>query len=352
MEPQSPTAFGIIPQDLNQQNPNSSSPNFLKWTLLVLLAVAIIAFGLFFLGNIKVKKQLTGFEVASKTSLFLDKTLQSDGSFLSGFICDDSLPDKCARVADVAEHSGQAILAYYFLGKTTGNLAFKEKADRAMSFALEKCKSDPRFCELNYFALMQYYRDTREDRYLSEGMLPVAPRFLTLSDEEVVLEQVGTKFAGLFDVTGETRYKDRLLQVADSELLRGEENAGRADYNMQLIWSVYLPAYRLTNDSKYLDAIEIFFNNLDATQFAQPYSMSKAASVWLDLWEATGNKIYKAKAHDIMQKMLTELWDSPYHPMFTADYGFIDTSEFSKYMIFNGGIIQQFLKLGNEKFDI
>lgn len=328
---------------------------------ILLAAIAIVAIGGYVFFRLS-SPRITGLEVALKTASFLDKTLQPDGSFTSGFICGDSIPGKCEPANDTPVHTGQAILAYYFLAEATDDQSFMVKADKAMNFVLDRCESDLEFCEWNYFSITQYYEDTQEDKYL-QAMLRPAEKFLSMLNEEAVLSQVGTKLAGLFNATGDVRYKNRLLEIADLELLTQANNTGRADYNMQLAWSVYLPAYQISNDQKYLAVAEEFFGNLKAVEnldkFDQAYSMSKAASVLLDLEEVTGKEIYRLQAHTIMQEVLLQFWDTSENPKFTGDYGFVDSSDTrlepgqsTKYMLFSGGIMQQFIKLKSEKFKL
>lgn len=347
------------PQISTSTEPSRQHKRFtIVLAIIALVLILIIAqlflpkFSLFGIGG----ERITGLEIAEKAITFIDKTYQEDGSFISGFACDDSFEEKCKMVVDLPEHTGQGIGAYYGLAKATGNPVYKEKADKAINTVMEKCKTNLQFCELNYFPFYQYYKDTNDQKYLDAGMLPVAQGILLKSDQDTIVTQAGIKLEWLYEITGEDKYKNKLLEVADNNIKSLTESPNATDYNMQLVWSVFIPAYKATRDQKYLDFINDFVAKLDIEKnpdfFIQPYSMTKASNVLLDLYDATGDVQYKNRAHAIMQKVLTDLWDSPEHTLFTGDYGFINTSESSKFMIFNGGIINQFMRLKDEKFEI
>lgn len=325
----------------------------------VLMGISILATVVAILGYVFFREsKITGLEVAFKTSSFLDKTFRSDGSWVSGYSCDKSLLDQCILSTAEQTHTGQGILAYYFLAQAASNQAFKEKADSAINYVIERCNLDGRVCEWNYFPLAQYYQDTKDQKYLTRGLLIPAEAFLTRTDEGTVLGNLGMKLATLYGVTGDIRFRDRLLEVADLELKR--RLGDQPHYDTQVVWSVYLPAYRITGDRKYLVAAEEFFDGLDLPNNLillknDATSVIKAIEVLLDLDGLSLKKgIYKSQAKTVLQELLLQLWDTPKNTKFNGDYGFINNmtgnEKSDKPMLFNGWIMQLYLKLGNETF--
>ncbi|HEV8601133.1 MAG TPA: hypothetical protein VGQ87_00860 [Patescibacteria group bacterium] len=337
----------------------SSGSNF----IVVILAVIIAVLGYFFLKSgpktVPPPPQISGLEIASKTIGFLNKTLQPDGSFLYGYSCDKSIAAKCVLSPNKPPHSGQGILAYYFLAKATGDQSLRNKADLSINYMLNQCAIDVQFCEWNYFPIYEYYKDTGEQKYL-EGMKKPAEGFLIMADKDVIANNVGLKLGWLFDATKDVRYKNRLLAIADAELKKFPGDSKQFLYPIQVAWSIFLPSYNITKDQKYLSAMEKFFDDLNVPDNLQKFkdatSVAKAADVLFSLSAISDRgKIYKAQAHKVLQELLFQLWDTPQNLKFDGDYGFIDNladaDKADKSMLFNGGLLQAYLRFGTGKFE-
>lgn len=370
MEPQAPGSQNNIgSQNLNNQDlgPQISEPRRMNKPLLFILPILIavaVGFG-YFIFRDKPRPQITGLEVASKTASFLDKTLQPDGSMLGGYSCDSSTADKCLPMALSADqpHYGQAIFSYFLLAEATGDQSHRAKADKAINYVLDRCDTNVLMCEWNFFPLAQYYEKTGEDKYLTRGMLRPAEKFLTMPSYDAIIANVGHKLASLYIATQDERYKNRLVEIADAELEKPIENNNLA---FQVIWSIYLPAYKISRDAKYLKASEAFFNNYNMAErirleeFKNPASIAyliKAADGLLGLAELSeSRKTYRAQAQAVLQAVLNKLWDAPQNPKFTGDYGFLDVDisvdeKIHKSTLFNGWLIKLFVLMSDEKFE-
>ena len=327
--------------------------------LVILAVIVVIAFGYFFYSASAGK--ITGLEVALKMTTFIDKTFQPDGSILGGYWCDKSLFDKCRplSLSPQEPHVGQAIYSYFILSKISGDESYRRKADRAINYVLDGCDTNIKMCEWNFFPLTKYYQETGDRKYLVRGMLRPAESFLVMSDEDVVDDNVGHKLAALFTVTNDPRYKDRLLQIADKEIIG--YNVKDPSRNIQLAWSIYVPSYSITKDKRYLVAAENVFDNLDvAAHFKANWSASavKAADVLLSLADISEKGArYKKQARNLLQLIIDERWDTPENVKFTGDYGFVDAfaadnKPASKAALFNGWLMKSFVLIGDEKFKL
>lgn len=354
------------PQNIQPQSPQNLAPPIseprrmnkpLLFIVFILIAVAI-GFGYFIFKDTP-RPQITGLEVASSTSLFLDKTLEADGGMAGGFSCPASA-DKCHKygVSQDQPHLGQAIYAYYLLAQATGDESYRTKADRAMNFVLDKCQTNVEMCTWNFFPLARYYLDTKEEKYL-RGMLVPSEQFLAMSDKNVIAQNVGHKLASLYQATGDERYKTRLLAVADA--IPFEEQDIYPISFVQEVWSVYLPAYAITNDEKYLNASERYFDHFywqeNITGFPFTDLINKSIDSLLTLSEISSRgAIYKGYAHDLLQKTMDEYWDTPENLIESGDYGFFDVQDdprakFKK-TLSNGWLMKSYIRIGDEKFNL
>lgn len=360
------------PSDTQSQPVESSKskmPIFSSLLFLVIIAVA----GYFFL---IAKPKISGLEVAEKTASFLSKTFLPDGRMLGGFKCDPSEVEKCTpyEVSPVQPHVGQAIYSFFNLAEVTGNQWYREKSDKAINSVLDRCDKDKKICEWNYFPLAHYYEKTKEEKYLTRGMLPPSEQFLTMPTYDAIIGNVGHKLASLYNATGDIRFKNRLIEIADEEIAKG--NSTDPFVSMSAVWSVYLPLYKITNNLKYLIAAEDFFDtheimretnfepfkNLGITQVSL-----KGVDGLLGLAEISKKKeAYRAQAHTVLQEAIYKLWDTPEALKFDGDYGFLDTplpddlstiSEANdnrphKSTLLNGWMTKLFTLMKDDKFEL
>jgi len=334
-----------------------------KQSVFIIIIVATVLGYMFFKGTFSSPK-ITGMEVALKTATFLDKTIQSDGSFLFGYFCSSSVecfpvhPDFIQNSKLDYFKSDQIINSYLFLEELTGKKSYKDKADKAIQYVLDKCKENKEFCELNFSSIAQYYKTTGNDKYLS-AMLLLANDFL--SKDTLSLEETGRNLAFLFEATQEEKYKNRLLEITNEEM--SNPKGSSLDYKISAAWSLYLPAYEVSEDERYLTAIKGTLDDFTVTKnlrvFRDVTNTARLVDILLSL-PVTESKdsIYRMQARDILQELLKYTWDTPENKKFNADYGFINNLELSegkqtsKTALFNGWLARLFALMQDEVFKI
>ncbi len=347
-------------QNLESPKTKKSFSPFSSAIILVLVVVVAVSGYVFFRSD-----RITGLEVALRTATFLDKAFQPDGKLFGGFECEKSASgSECPPIPVLAEHphTGQAIFGYFLLAEASGDPSYREKADKAINYVLDACETNLTMCEWNFFPLTQYYQVTKEEKYLTRGMLPPAEKFLAMSDYDTIITNTGHKLAALYTATKDERFLKRIVGIADAELQKPIESN---NLMFQIIWSVYLPVYKITGDPKYLLASREFFDNNDVAkrikreEFKDVASIAylvKAADALLSLAELGEKRdIYRAQAQSILQVVLNKLWDTPENPKFTGDYGFIEDTlnenKSTKETLFNGWLIKVFVLMKDAKFD-
>jgi hypothetical protein len=352
----------IVPPAVPPQSPKkrSSLPLMLGLLLVILAILALWYFGTQPPEPIKI----TGLQAAQKTALFLDTTIQADGGMIGGFECDEDEQDKCApfSLSAVQPHVGQAIFSYFLLEEATGDQTYRAKADRAINYVLDACDTDVRMCEWNFFPLAQYYEKTGEDKYLTRGMLRPAATFLAMPEGDVIKNNVGHKLASLYKATNDTKYRDKLVSVADFAIKEIESSPKDFPYMAQVAWSVFVPAYDITSDQKYLEVALNFFDNFNVIKRIDGFKNQeatvpaiKAADVLVSLSKIAPNgDKYRQQAHQITQEILKYLWDTPQDFKFDGDYGFVDDlstpGEANKLTINNGWIMKILVLLKDDVF--
>ncbi len=355
------------PQVLNVPNVSSdfNAPKSNKKplaSLILLIIVAILGWVVYVLFFSSPK--ITGLEVAVKISSFLDETLEVDGGMTSGMFCNKNTKvcsDIKTQTSD-QPHLGQAIYSYYLLGRITEDSSYREKADKTMDFVIKKCASESvAMCAWNFFPLARYYFDTKENKYLIAMETP-AELFLKLSDEDLILQNTGHKLASLYKATEREEYKTRLLSVANQELSSWPPNPNSPQgRSIQVVWSVFLPAYDITKDEKYLNASKEFFDNFklneNFSKFLYLDPVVKGVDALITLNEITEKASYKKDAQRSLQELLNKYWDNPENLKATGDYGFVEMPEKEvppvltvKKTITNGWISKSFIRLSKEKF--
>ncbi len=377
------------------QNTGNNDPGILKpksnlhrlnFVLFTIITVVIVSSIWFFWYRTKTdepttqRPQITGLEVALKSATFLDKLIRPDGTILGAVICNEKT-EKCPPEGYKENYLYiipspfpffQVINAYLLLEETTGNKHYREKADQAINYILDRCNTETDFCKLNFSSVAQYYDKTGDQRYLSV-MLNLANGFLSESDEAVILKGTGRNLALLFDATGDVRYKNRLLGAADAELNRPLYQDKNADYIIQAIWYLYLPANQVSKEAKYLDTAEVLVNDLLKQGrvleiFEDQINATITADVLLVLADLRGSEEYRTRAHNILQELLDSAWDTPENIKYRGDYGFIYTLTrdrtltaaeiqqkpglFNYWKLFNGWIVKLFTLMKDDKFNL
>ncbi|OGM96255.1 MAG: hypothetical protein A3B86_03890 [Candidatus Yanofskybacteria bacterium RIFCSPHIGHO2_02_FULL_38_22b] len=355
--------------------------------VLFVLISAIIIFSLWFFWYraktdepITQEPQITGLEIALKSATFLDKLIRPDGTVLGAVICNERT-EKCPPEGYKENYLNiipspfpfdQVINAYLLLEETTGNKSYREKAEQAINYILDRCNDETDFCKLNFSSIAQYYDKTGDQKYFS-AMLSLADNFLSESDEAIVFEGTGQNLALLFNATGDARYKNRLLKVADAELNRPLYQTENADYIIRAVWYLYLPAHQVSKEAKYLTVAETIVNDLlkqgrVSEIFEDQINAIITADSLLALADLRGNGEYRTQAHNILQDLLDSVWDTPENIKYRGDYGFIYTLTrdrtltaaeiqqkpglFNYWKVFNGRIVKLFTLMKDDNFDL
>lgn len=330
----------------------------IAYVVLILAILAGLAY--YFLVANKGPQTITGLEVATKTASFLDKTITESGGMLAGFGCFYAIGGNCEPygISETQPHLGQAIYGYYSLARVANDQSYRLKADRAMNYVMESCQTNVQMCAWNFFPLARYYFDTNEERY-RESMLRPAEEFLVMSHEDIVIQNAGHKLASLYKATSDERYRTRLVAVADRELANWNPN--QSGSSIQAIWSIFLPAYDITSDEKYLAISRTFFDSYNLAdnynQLTPTQAILKGADALLVFAEITGERAYRLQAKNVLQKALNALWDNPENPKVNGDYGFFELNPEGRRIVFkqtlnNGWFVKLFTILADEKFEL
>jgi hypothetical protein len=330
----------------------------------IVSVIFLAALGYFFLkpDALQPVPKASGLEIATQTVNFLDKLLQQNGGFFNGYKCKAG---NCVVATTEAISTYPATLAFYELSKATGDQSLETKAMNAMNYSFDACKANVTLCERNFVAISKLYEITKDRKYLDEGLLRSSEEYLAAPVDEVSTQNTGQKLALLYDATGDKRYYDRLIEVAN-ELLDLNEDQDPAVFQhttpteIQNAWSVYLPAYRISKDSVYLSQVKTLYDNIvysEMEQYGNAVSVVlKIMENLIDVSEITGEAKYKAKAVELLQNTVYYLSDNPSNKKFTGDFGFIDNykkmPEYDKVVIYNGWLARLYLRMPSEQFKL
>lgn len=372
MEPAQPESL----QPSQPSTPSASTSTFLSRKKLVIgtlfvLILLLIIFSLFQSKNSKqtVKpkttgqtKQITtlsGLEVAEKIAIFLKKAKRGDGSFYLRYRCSPTIQDICVVQMEEGP-SGQITIAFLELFKKTQTLEYKLIADGAIAYQLAACQKDTKECERAMKAFGQYHTDTNDKRY-KDAVLKAAQN--VLKEKPLgghLANNDGGKLEYLHKVTGEETYRNTLIGLAD-RFLSGEFQGQASDVDFFISDYVYLPAYRVTNDTRYLEAAKAVFTkaNLSSTvsQFSQTensYALVVALDALVTL--AQSDVAFADDAKAVGEFLLRTLWDNPQNKKFVADFGFVHYFEKRdpnfKSTVNNAWLALSFAKMEKESFTL
>lgn len=330
--------------------------------------------------NPEQKKTLTGLAIAKQTFTFLDKTIKPEGGFYYSYECDSAFEQLC-RPKGIYEtghayykpppHFGHLTLAFYDYGKKAKDQLMVDKSDKAMEFILASCENDSDWCLWNFSPLITYYNETKDVRY-KNAMLKVAPQ---LQKEKPLMDSLnlnsGLKFKALYDITGDTVYKNLLVKETDA-ILAGQIDTDEinpvlykeGDFTVRAqtfkaIWSNVLPTYHVTKNEVYMkfakDAFEKaklteHLGKLQNTNELQLLIFANDALLQLATVDTDGKEAYLAKAHDIAQYIYTAYADTPDNKKFNGDFGFVYGG--LKDSLNNGWLVRHFIKLSDDIFQV
>lgn len=358
--------------DPEEQLLQQKSSSFKKQILMIVGVVIVLAIGgyVFYIFSSRVSAN----EVATMTAKFVDSALdEKTGTFNLFFECDRG-NGTCAPINnDEPPHMGYSIMSLKLVGEETGNTAYITKADTILKTALERCETDTKYCEWNFFPLFHYYKETGDPLY-RDAMVKLGDLLLAeRSFGDLVSQNIPVKWWRLYDITKEEKYKDRLLIMADkvlenpiSDLTKTKEvytTGGFSVDNMvtQTIWAVVVPAYRVSNDEKYLAFAETYFDKAKIEDNADKFLVSqtgaaaliKGLEAILDIssLDASQSSTYMARAKKISEFILQKGWDTPNRKLANGDYGIL-VSPTRKATNLQGWFTVLLLKLGTEKLSI
>lgn len=330
---------------------------------------------------------LSGLEIAQRTAKFLDSTIKPDDTFHLLYNCHVESKD-CALATNAEQvRNGQVILAYKDLFQETQDQSYKQKADKAMDSILKACQENDDYCIWNFFALYEYYKETNDQRYKS-AMLKVADKGLEPGKPLISYLNLnaGNKIAILYDITGDKKYKEQLEKMAQDTLSGALDNAtdnpvilkmstDSGEFpirkkSLHIMWDFYLPAYKVSGNSVYLQPIKEFFDNVHTPtqvsilfQAVTNSDLDEIAELALALSEDfTDGSIptddiekYRLRARTILESLLV-FWDTPEHTLYTGDYGFLSSvlarNVTIKETLINGWQMRLFLKMKTQQFTV
>lgn len=356
---------------------------YTKWTMLnrwliavfgiIVLLAALYMFTARDTSQDLMGKDATGLSIATDAVRFVDSALdENTGYFHLTYEC-SSESAACTPVDDPDKppHSGYAILSLKRVGGASGNEAMAAKADTVLDKAIERCQSDSRFCEWNFFPLHIYYKETGDQKYKDAMMKVVESVMKERPLKELIDNNIPVKWWRLYDATGEERYKKHLLDIADKELAErtAQKTLGKTvyttkgnyevrSYDMPVIWALYVPAYLASKDERYLRFIQDFYEAADIENNTNYFwgatdtgNLIKGLEAMLMIADEDASRadMYRTKVRVALEALMKDRWDTPDNKKFNGDYGFL-VSPTGKATNIQGWIIALFMSLKDEEF--
>jgi len=316
---------------------------------------------------------LTGLEVATDAVRFVDAALdENTGYFHLTYECERE-SSTCNPVdnSDEPPHSGYAIMSLKRVGTANGDEAMAAKADAVLDKAIERCDSDSRFCEWNFFPLHAYYMATKDQKYKDAMMKVVESVMKERSLKDLIDNNIPVKWWRLYDATGDERYKKHLIDIADKELAEraAQKTLGTVvyttkdgyevkSYDMPVIWALYVPAYFASNDERYLSFISDFYAHADVENNTNYFwgkkdtgNLIKGLEAMLMIAEVdeAHAESYREKVTIALEALMKDRWDTPEDKKFNGDYAFL-VAPTGKATNIQGWIIALFMNLQDKTF--
>jgi rhamnogalacturonyl hydrolase YesR len=341
----------------------------------VILALLIVGVG----GTLAYRgmpRAVSGLTIASKSVTFVEQSLNEEtGYFYLTYVC-DATSLRCSSKDDPNKppHSGYATMSMKDVGIAAHNPSLSKKADTVLDQVMQRCESDGRFCEWNFFPLHLYYQATGEQRYL-DSMLSVTDDIMRERPlKELIDANIPVKWWRLYEATGDVQYLDHLIAIADKELAANTAHTelGRLvytasdakfevrSYDMPVMWALYVPAYLASGDKKYLDVVTTFFDKAQVETHTNHFwgvtetgNLIKGLEAMLIVADASPahHDQYREKTRKALEVILRDRWDTPENPRFNGDYGFLVAND-TKATNIQGWIIRLFMTLKDETFSI
>jgi len=317
----------------------------------------------------------TARQVAVDMVGFVDKALnEKSGIFHLFFSCNENQKNCVPFSPDSTPHMGYAIISLKKVGEIIGNDGYTKKADAILHTAIERCETeDTIYCEWNFFPLYEYYLATGDTVY-KNSMTKLGEVLLEESTfKKMVEDNVPVKWWRLYEITNDEAYKIRLIALADEVLNKPIEDLTATtdlytangfkvdDMTIKTIWAVVIPAYKVSQDERYLSYAKDFFSQASVEHavpeiLAHQGGMGTAVKalesmIWISDLDPSISLDYRTKATKLAESVINESWDSPKRPIINGDYGLLSGSMIKATNI-QGWFIVSLLSLGSETLKI
>ena len=302
-----------------------------------------------------------GLVLAEQIIASVHATIPLNGNMPLYYECALTPNGECTEtLVDAPQRESSVIMALHEIGTRLGNTTYTTTARRLVDASLILCeKGELSHCEWQFLAFDAFYAITGDERY-KKAMLKTDEILLAdYSYEELVDRTIPARIYRLYDVTGDKKYLDRLVTIADETLrVPLDERTNNAfiyfsgDYqvrerSLQTIWAIYVPAYEATGDEKYLRAAQEFFAEANVGERARYRSIGGVAAMLLGSdalftlakLDPENAAFYRSEATGLLSDVLQASTDTAENEKATGDYMVI--VEKTKYVNLTGFLALQ-----------
>lgn len=286
-------------------------------------------------------------DIAVDLTRFVYNALQPDqGIAHPVFVCDRAARKCSPDLESTTPHFGYSIMSLKRASSTIPS--FGLKADAMMNLILDKCSTNTKYCEWNFFPLYEYYIETKDIRYYN-AMVSIGDLLLAKeSSPDLFSTNTPVKWWRLYDVTKDERYKEALIATANkiiddnfkslaspsNELYRTENLVVYEDM-IEVVWNTMVPAYRVSGDKKYLEFAQKFINEAEIENnvrniWEQPGTPGAGTLVkgmetilWLSQQDPEHKDENTERLTKISEQIISLYWDVPERVFINGDYGLL-----------------------------
>lgn len=280
---------------------------------------------------------------------FINSSMNEDGNFVSRYRCEFQTCLPQVEIEKYASYPIEALLTTEVIGDE--EVDYKDRANLAMDSVLASCEKDVQVCSDNLSILYKHYQDTENVSY-KNSIISVATedyvegRLATQSTAQLIDDNYFKKLEIFYNVTGDDRYRQIIVNAADKILESWPSGLGGAPMYVAEIYPVtfdvplvinglLLPACRLTGNRDYCSPAEEFYlkaalsDNVNA--FASQGEVGTIALLnavesltILNSMNETSvdlKPIFASEAVLLMNRILGWYYDSPERAVFNGDGG-------------------------------
>ena len=369
-----------LPQASPIPQPQPAAP-FLSRTKLVALGITIMIFitiiaVILFFTRSQTKPQtltpspspitMTGLQIAEKTAQFLTKAQDADGRFALRYQC--FLDRKDCLVSPTITPSSQIIVALNNLSKQTGSNLYKQAADKAIEAYLIECQQDAKTCGRNHAGFRDYFKETQDPKF-KEALLKISPDLMAKRSlfDRLASSDVN-RLASLYEVTGDQKYLELIVEITDQLMAGGADSDPRNTilytdsgfpvrlHDLMALDFTFLPAYRVTQDPKYLEYVKTYLTKAKLAQNIGSFKESNNLSELIYGMDAALQVGSADNFQAVAQTLINDLWDNPNNVKYNGDFGFLqyygEEKGNAKATITNAWFITILLQLKDQTFQI